>query len=149
MKFWDAVCRHGPCGPISSLHPWDKWVPPDFHGFKKWVFDSFHVLNGFFRQNVVLRGSGGIRQWNGWLRKDLSSRPYVPLSLFLLIKDPHCQFSRIFMKPHFIDAEFRKARMPYFCQSGDPDFSPEQFLEFIGHFLLHKNLFGFSVKYGS
>ena len=26
---WVAVCRHGPCGPISSLHPWDKWIPPD------------------------------------------------------------------------------------------------------------------------
>ena len=33
LKFWDAVCRHGPCGPICSLHPWDQWVPPDLHGF--------------------------------------------------------------------------------------------------------------------
>ena len=30
---WGAVCRHGPCGPISSLHPWENWVPPDLHGF--------------------------------------------------------------------------------------------------------------------
>ena len=21
LRFWDAVCRHGPCGPICSLHP--------------------------------------------------------------------------------------------------------------------------------
>ena len=21
LGFWDAVCRHGPCGPLSSLHP--------------------------------------------------------------------------------------------------------------------------------
>ena len=27
LSFWDAVCRHGPCGPICSLHPWDGWVP--------------------------------------------------------------------------------------------------------------------------
>ena len=20
-RYWGAVCRHGPCGPISSLHP--------------------------------------------------------------------------------------------------------------------------------
>ena len=46
---WGAVCRHGPCGPVSSLHPWDDWVPPDLHGFKKWVFDSLEVLNGFLR----------------------------------------------------------------------------------------------------
>ena len=38
LRFWGVVCRHGPCGPISSLHPWDKWIPPDLHGFYKWVF---------------------------------------------------------------------------------------------------------------
>ena len=27
VGFWGAVCRHGPCGPISSLHPWDNWLP--------------------------------------------------------------------------------------------------------------------------
>ena len=31
--YWGAVCRHGPCGRISSLHPWDDWIPPDLHGF--------------------------------------------------------------------------------------------------------------------
>ena len=38
LRYWGAVCRHGPCGPISSLHPWDDWIPPDLHGFFKWVF---------------------------------------------------------------------------------------------------------------
>ena len=33
LGFWDAVCRHGPCGLISSLHPWDNGIPPDIHGF--------------------------------------------------------------------------------------------------------------------
>ena len=28
LRFWDAVCRHGPGGPICSLHPWDECVPP-------------------------------------------------------------------------------------------------------------------------
>ena len=27
--------RKRPCGPLSSLHPWDKWTPPDLHGFHK------------------------------------------------------------------------------------------------------------------
>ena len=33
VRYWGAVCRHGPCGPISSLHPWDDWLPPDFAWF--------------------------------------------------------------------------------------------------------------------
>ena len=38
LRFWDAACRHGPCGPVSFLHPWDNWIPPDLHGFCRWVF---------------------------------------------------------------------------------------------------------------
>ena len=30
LKYWGAVCRHG---PISTLHPWCEWVPPVLHGF--------------------------------------------------------------------------------------------------------------------
>ena len=59
LRYWGAVCRHGPCGPISSLHPWDNWVPPDLHGFYKRVFDSLEVLNGFLRQVVVSRRDVG------------------------------------------------------------------------------------------
>ena len=100
IRYSDAVCRHGPCGPVSSLHPWENWVPPDLHGFYKWVFDSLEVLNG----------------------EDLSSRPYiwlrpdfVPPSPFLVVKDSQTQSSRVVVEPHLIDAEFRKAWMPYFC----------------------------------
>ena len=90
---WGAVCRHGPCGPISSLHPWDDWIPPDLHCFFQWVFDSLEVLNGFLRQVVVSRRDDGIRRWNRWLKEDLSSRPYawlrpdyVPPSPFLVLR---------------------------------------------------------------
>ena len=38
LRYWGAVCRRGPCGPISSLHPWENWVPPDLHGFYRWGF---------------------------------------------------------------------------------------------------------------
>ena len=140
---WGAVCRHGPCGPISSLHPCENWVPPDLHGFYRWVFDSLVVLNGFVRQVVISRRDEGIRRWNRWLREDLSSRPYawlrpdfVPPSLFLVVKDP----PRIIVEPHLIDAGFRKAWMPHFCRSGHPPVSAEQFLDFIGHFLPQENL---------
>ena len=33
LGYWEAVCRHGPCGLISSLDSWDKWIPLDLHGF--------------------------------------------------------------------------------------------------------------------
>ena len=142
VRYWDAVCRHGPCGPISSLHPWENWVPPDLHGFYKWVFDSLEVLNGFLRKVVVSRRDDGIRLWNRWLREDLSSRPYVwlrpdflPPSPFLVIKDPQTQSSHILVEPHLIDAEFRKAWMPFFCRSGHPVVTPDQFLDFVGHLL--------------
>ena len=44
LRYWGAVCRHAPCGPISSLHPKDNWIPPDLHGFYKCVFDSLEVF---------------------------------------------------------------------------------------------------------
>ena len=123
LRYWSAVCRHGPCGPITSLHPWDDWIPPDLHGFFKWVFDSLEALNGFLRQVVVSRRDDGIREWTGLLREDLSSRPYAwlrpdffPPSPFLVVKDPQTQSSRILVEPHLIDAEFRKAWVPFFLQ---------------------------------
>ena len=88
-----------PCGPISSLH---DWIPPDIHGFKKWVFDSLEMLNGFLRHVVVSRKEVGVRKWIRWLREDLSSRPYVwlrpdfvPPSHFLVVKDSETKTSRI------------------------------------------------------
>ena len=38
---------------VVLLHPWDKWIPPDF--------DSLEVLNGFPKQVVVSRRDLGIR----------------------------------------------------------------------------------------
>ena len=85
LGYWEAVCRHGPCGPISSLHPWDRWILPDLHGFYRWVFDSFELLNGFIKQVVVSRRDIGIRKWARWLQEDSGSRPYAsgPISFLL------------------------------------------------------------------
>ena len=68
IRYWGAVCRHGPCGPISSLHPWDNWVPPDLHGFYRWVFDSLEVLMVSFDRLLSLVGitvSGGGKDGSG------------------------------------------------------------------------------------
>ena len=156
LGFWDAVCRHGPCGPLSSLHPWDSGIPPDLHVFCKWVFDSLELLNGFLKQVVVSRRDVGVRKWARWLREDLSSRPFVwlrsdfvPPSPFLVVKDSETKTSRILVEPHLIDAEFRSAWMPYFCRSGHPVVTPDQFLCFIGHLLPQETLSGSSSDYGS
>ena len=77
VRYWNAVCCDGPCGPVLSLHPWDEWVHPDLHGFCKWVFDSLEVLNDFTKQVVVSRRDTGVRKWTIWLREDLGSRPYA------------------------------------------------------------------------
>ena len=153
LSYWCAVCRHGPCGPLSSLHPWDCGIPPDLHGFYKWVFDSLELLNGFLKQVVVSRRDVGLRKWTRWLREDLSSRPYVwlrpdfvPPSPFHVVKDPQTQSSRLLVEPHLIDAEFRKAWMPFFCRSDHPVVTPDQFLGFIGHLLPQS---GSSSDYGS
>ena len=110
----------------------------------------------FLGQVVVSRRDDGIRRWNRWLREGLSSRPYawlrpdfVPPSPFLVVKDPHAESSRILVEPHLIDAEFRKAWMPYFCRTGHPPVSAEQFLDFVGHLLPQENFLGSSSDYGS
>ena len=97
-------------------------------------FDSLEVLNGFNKQVVVNRRDMGVPKWTNWLREDLGSRPYawlgpdfVPPSPYLVVKDPHTQSSQILVEPRLIDAEFRKAWMLFFCRSGHPVVTVDQF----------------------
>ena len=99
------------------------------------------MWNDFLRLVVVSRRDIGLRMWVNWLREDLSSRPYiwlrpdfVPPSPFLVVKDPQTKSSRILVKPHLADAEFRKVWI-FFCRSGHPVVTPDQFLDFVGHLL--------------
>ena len=102
---------------------WDEWVPPDLHGFYKWVFfDAMDLLKDFTKQVVVSRRETGIRKWTRWPREDLGARPYswlrpdfVPPSPFLVIERILLTYaSRILVEPHLIDAEFREAWMSFF-----------------------------------
>ena len=106
LRYWGAVCRHGPCCPISSLDPWDKWILPDLHGFYKWVFDSLELF--------------GIRKWACWLREDLSSKPYVwrwpdfvPPSPFLVVTDPQAGSSRFWLNLILSMPSFVKLGCPF------------------------------------
>ena len=76
------------------------------------------------------KSSSAFRGPCAWLRPD-----FVPPSPFLVVKDPQTGSSRILVQPHLIDAEFRKAWMPFFCRSGHPVVTPDQLLDFIGHLL--------------
>ena len=107
-----------------------------------WIFDSLGLLNEFVRQVVTSRKDSGLCSWANWLREDLGSSPYawlrpdfVPPSPFLVIKDKEAQTSRILVEPHLSDAEFCKAWMPFFCRSGHPVVTVDQFLSFVDPFL--------------
>ena len=52
------------------------------------------------------------------------------------------------VEPHLIDAEFRKAWMPFFCRSGHPVVTPDQFLDFVGHLLPQEPHLGLPVITG-
>ena len=58
--------------------------------------------------------------------------PFAPPPRFLVVKDPRTKTSQILVEPHLIDAEFRKAWVPFFCRSGHPVVTPDQFLDFVG-----------------
>ena len=60
---------------------------------------------------------------------------FVLPSPFFVVKDPQTGSSRILVEPHLIDAEFRKVWMPFFCRSGHPVVTVDQFLGFVGHLL--------------
>ena len=91
---------------------------------------------------LLVEGILGIRKCTMWLREDSSCRPYawlrpdfVPPAPFLIFMDARTQSSRILVEPHLINAELRKAWMPFFCRSGHPVVTPDQFLDFVGHLL--------------
>ena len=84
-------------------------------------------MSDFLKQVVVSRRDVGIRKWVSWLREDFSSwlRPdFVLPSPFLVVKDSQTQSTRFLVEPHLIDAEIRKAWMPFFCRSGHPVVTP-------------------------
>ena len=52
---WVAVTRLGSVGPVTSFEPWTHRIPPDLHGFYKWVMDVCSLLN-----EVII--------WSNWIR---------------------------------------------------------------------------------
>ena len=92
-------------------------------------------LCDFIHRVVVHRREEAIRVWRNWIREDPLVRPYrwlrpdlVPPAPFLQC-EPHItpDGSGVLSDPNRIDAEFRKAWLPYFCRSGQREASLDEF----------------------
>ena len=69
------------------------------------------------------------------LGRVLGSGPTLSPSPHLVLKDPVARTSRILVERHLIDAEFRKAWMPFFCRSRYPVVTVDQCVDFVHPFL--------------
>ena len=93
-------------------------------GFKAEVIAAIDTVSDFVRRVVVCRREAAIRGWRNWILEDPLVHPYrwlradlVPPAPFLVC-DPRYTVdgSGILVEPHAIDAEFRRAWMPFFCR---------------------------------
>ena len=92
-------------------------------------------LCDFIHQVVVHRRDEAVRGWRNWIRENPLVHPYrwlrpdlVPPAPFLQC-EPHLtpDGSGVLSDPNQIDAEFRKAWLPYFCRSGQRETSLDEF----------------------
>ena len=106
----------GPTGPVNSLDPWTHWIPPDLHGFYKWALDTLALLNEFVLKVVRHRQTSRFQAPYQWLRPE-----FVPRAPYLVCEpQDSANRSGILVQPAPIDANFRKAWMPYFRREGHP-----------------------------
>ena len=92
-------------------------------------------LSDFIHQVVVHRRDEAIRGWRNWIREDPSVHLYRWLRPDLVPPAPFLQCepcltpdgSGVLSDPNQIDAEFRKAWLPYFCRSGQRETSFDEF----------------------
>ena len=80
------------------------------------------MLDDFISQVALARKDAAVLSWKKWLNEDLSSRPFhwlwpdlAPPAPYLVC-DPKLTpgGSGILVQPSLIDAQFRKAWMPFF-----------------------------------
>ena len=92
-------------------------------------------LCDFIHQVVVHRRDEAVRGWRNWIREDPLVHPYRWLRPDLVPPAPFLQCeprltpdgSGVLSDPNQIDAEFRKAWLPYFCRSGHRETSLDEF----------------------
>ena len=131
---WDQILALGPMYPVTLD---DLSVGRDLGigAFFDAAAGVHRRLCDFIHQVVVHRRDEAVRGWRNWLREDPLVHPYrwlrpdlVPPAPFLQC-EPHCTLdgSGVLSDPDQIDAEFRKAWLPYFCRSGQRETSLDDF----------------------
>ena len=131
---WDLILALGPVYPVT-LDDLSAGCNLGIGAFFDAAAGIHRRLCDFIHQVVVHRRDEAIRGWRNWIREDPLVHPYrwlrpdlVPPAPFLQC-EPHCtpDGSGVLSDPNQIDAEFRKAWLPYFCRSGPRETSLDEF----------------------
>ena len=131
---WDRILALGPMYPVT-LDDLSVGRALDIGAFFYAAAGVHRRLCDFIHQIVVHRRDEAIRGWRNWIREDPLVHPYrwlrpdlVPPAPFLQC-DSRCtpDGSGVLSDPDQIDAEFRKAWLPYFCRSGQRETSLDEF----------------------
>ena len=131
---WDLILALGPIYPVTLD---DLSIGRDLGigAFFDAAAGVHRRLCDFFHQVVVYRRDEAVRGWRNWIREDPLVHAYhwlgpdlVPPAPFLQC-EPHrtSDGSGVLSDPNQIDAEFRKAWLPYFCRSGQRETSLHEF----------------------
>ena len=131
---WDQILALGPMYPVTE---------DDLSGGRGLGIGAFfdvaagvhRRLCEFVHQVVVNRRDEAVRGWRNWIREDPLVHPYRWLRPDLVPPAPFLQCepcltpdgSGVLSDPNQIDAEFRKAWLPYFCRSGQREASLDEF----------------------
>ena len=131
---WDQIIALGPMYPVT-LDDLSIGRHLGIGAFFDVASDVHRRLSDFIHQVVVHRRDEAVGGWRHWIREDPLVHPYrwlrpdlVPPAPFLQ-SGPHRtpDGSGVLSDPNQIDAEFRKAWLPYFCRSGQRETSLDEF----------------------
>ena len=125
-----ALCIH----PVT-LYDLGVVMGLDIDAFHRVVSDLHHRLSDFIHAVVAHRRDDAIREWRNWIREDPLVHPYkwlrpdlVPPAPFHRC-EPHLTpgGSGVLSDPVWVDEEFRKTWLPYFCRSAQRKASLDEF----------------------
>ena len=131
---WDLILAFGPIYPVT-LDDLSLGRDLGIGAFFDAAAGIHRRLCDFIHRVVVYRRDEAVREWRYWIREDPLVHPYrwlrpdlVPPAPFLQC-EPHrtTDGSGVLSDPDQIDAEFRKAWLPYFCRSGQRETSLDEF----------------------
>ena len=131
---WDQILAVGPMF-LVTLDDLSVDLGLGIGAFFDVASDVHRRLSDFIHQVLIHRRDAAIRWWRNWIREDPLVHPYRWLRPDLVPPAPFLQCdprltpggSGVLSDPNQIDAEFRKAWLPYFCRSGQRETSLDEF----------------------